>query len=163
MISVHSRKILALVITLALAAVTTAPANAQATTFIERVIEPLDESIISPCTGEEVHFTGELHLTFHTTIDAGGGIHSKFTLVPHNVRGVGSDTGIQYQAVGGHRSHFSADADSAPLIFTDTEMFNLVSQGGTDNFQGKFTFHVTINANGVETVVVDQASERCLG
>jgi hypothetical protein len=42
MISAHSRKNLALVITLALAAVTNAPAHAQASTMIETVIEPID-------------------------------------------------------------------------------------------------------------------------
>ena len=163
MISVHFRKILTLVITLALAAVTTAPAYAQATTFTERVIEPLDEIIISPCNGEEVIITGELHLTFQTTIDAGDGLHERFTLVPNGVRGVGSDTGTQYSLVGGHRSNFSADADSAPLTFMNTEMFNLVSQGGTDNLQGTINFHVTVNASGVETVVVDQLSLQCVG
>jgi hypothetical protein len=162
MISVHFRKILALVITLALATVTTVPAYAQATTFTERVIEPLDASVIA-CNGEEVTLTGELHLTFQTTIDARGGIHERFTLVPHKIRGVGSVTGTQYSLVGGHRSHFNADADSAPLIFMNTEMFNLVSQGGTDNLQAKINFHVTVNANGVETVLVDSLSVRCVG
>ena len=99
MISVHSRKILRLVITLALAA----------------------------CNGEDVFVSGELHLTFQTTIDAGGGIHERYSLVPYNVRGMGSDSGTQYSLVGGHRSNFNADADSAPLIFMNTEMFNMVS------------------------------------
>jgi len=162
MISVHTRKILALVITLALAAVTAFPAYAQAFTITERVIEPF-ETVITACNGEDVFLSGELLLIFHTTIDNRGGIHDKFTLVPHHVRGVGSVTGTTYKAVGGQRSHFNADADFAPLNFMDTSMFNLVSQGGSDNLQLKFTFHVTINANGVETVVVDHFSAKCVG
>jgi hypothetical protein len=162
MISVHFRKILTLVITLALAAGTTAPAYAQATMFTERVIEPL-EATVPACNGEDVFVSGELHLTFQTTVDAGGGIHERFTLVPDSVRGVGSETGIQYSLVGGHRSNFNADAASAPLIFMNTEMFNLVSQGGTDNLMGKINYHVTINANGLESVVVDQLSLQCVG
>ena len=162
MISVHLRKILTLVIMLVLAAVTAAPAYAQATTITERVIEPLD-AIVPVCNGEEVHLTGELHLTFQTTIDASGGIHERFTLVPDSVRGVGSVTGTIYQLVGGHRSSFNMDADSAPLFFMNTEMFNLVSQGGTANLLGKINYHVTINANGVESVEVDQLSLQCVG
>jgi hypothetical protein len=161
MISVHSRKILALVITLALAAVTTFPAYAQAFTMTERVTEPFETFVVA-CNGEEVFLSGELLLIFHTTIDDRGGIHDKFTLIPRHVRGVGS-AGTLYKAVGGQRSHFNADADFAPLNFTDTSMFNLVSQGGSDNLQIKFTFHVTINANGVETVVVDHFSAKCVG
>src|SRR5688572_12479690 len=161
MISAHTRKILALVITLALAAVTAFPAYAQAFTFTERVTEPFETFVIA-CNGEEVLLTGELLLIFHTTIDAKGGIHSKFTLVPRHVRGVGS-AGTLYKVVGGSRSHFNADADFAPLNFTSTEMFNVVSQGGSDNLQLKFTFHVTINANGVETVVIDHFSAKCVG
>ena len=162
MISVHSRKILTLVITLALAAVTTVPAYAQATTFTERVIEPF-ENIVPACNGEDVLMSGELHLTFQTTIDAGGGIHERYSLVPYNVRGIGSDTGTQYSLVGGHRSIFNMDAESAPLTFMNTETFNMVSLGGTDNLLGKINYHVTINANGVEAVEVDQLSLQCVG
>ena len=164
MISVHFRKILTLVITIALAAVTTVPAHAQATTITDRVVEPLDGAVAIACNGEEVIMSGELHITFQTTVDSGGGIHERFTLVPHNVRGVGSVTGTQYKAVGGNHWHvFTADADSAPFNFTQAEMFNLVSQGGNENLQLKFTFHGTVNANGVETVFFDYSSEQCAG
>jgi hypothetical protein len=126
------------------------------------VIEPLD-AIVPVCNGEEIHLTGELHLTFQTTIDAGGELHERFTLVPHKVRGVGSVTGTQYSLVGGHRSVFNMDANAAPLTFMNTEMFNLVSQGGTDNILGKINYHVTINSNGVEAVEVEQLSLQCVG
>lgn len=162
MISVYSRKILALILTLALAAGIASPAYAQASTITERVIEPF-ETIAPACNGEDVFLSGELLLIFHTTIDAGGGIHSKFTLVPRHVRGVGSETGTIYKAVGGERSHFNVDADEAPLNETFTTMFNLVSQGGSDNLKSKGTFHITINANGEVTAFVDRFSERCVG
>ena len=162
MISAHTRKILALVMTLTLVAVTAFPAYAQASTITERVIEPFDTIVIA-CNGEEVFLSGELLLIFHTTIDAGGGIHEKFTLVPNHVRGVSTVTGIQYKAVGGDRSHFNAYTDFAPFIFTNTDMFNVISQGGSENLQVKFTFHVTVNANGVEAVFVDHFSAKCVG
>ena len=161
MISVHTRKILALVITLALAAVTAFPAHAQAFTITQRFIEPF-ENIVIACNGEEVFLSGEVLVVFHTTVDNRGGIHDKFTLVPRHVRGVGS-AGTLYKAVGGQRSHFNADADFAPLNITETSTFNLVSQGGNDNLQIKVTFHVTVNSNGVETVIFQHFSAKCVG
>ena len=162
MISVHSRKILALMITLALAATTTFPAYAQAITITESVTVPF-ETVITACNGEDVFLSGERLLILHATIDSSGGIHSKFTLVPGHVRGVGSVTGTQYKAVGGDHEHFKMDVDGAPLNFTNTDIFNLVSQGGTDNLQLKFIFHITINANGEVTVEVDHFSAKCVG
>ena len=164
MIAVHARRILMLVITLALAAFTAAPAHAQAVTITQRFVESIDGASVIACNGEEVIVTGELHLTFQTTVDANGGLHERFTMVPHNVRGVGSVTGTQYKAVGGNHWHvFTAGADSLPFNFTQAEMFNLVSQGGSENLQLKFTFHGTVNANGVETVFFDRASGKCVG
>ena len=162
MISAHTRKILALVMTLTLAAVTVFPAYAQGISFHDREIVPFETFVIA-CNGEEVFLSGELLLISHTTIDAHGAFHSEFTLVPRHVRGVGSLSGTQYKAVGGHRSHFNEDSDFAPFNFTNTDMFNLVSQGGSDNLQGKFTIHVTVNANGEVTAEVENFSEKCVG
>ena len=167
MIFVYFRKILALVITLALATVTTAPAHAEANSVSERVIVNLEDNDISviACNGEEVPLTGKLHLTSQTTLDAGGRIHERLMTVPDGVGGVGSDTGTQYKAVGGDRWtwNFYADDDYAPYSFTQTNVLNLVSQGGTENLQAKFIFHLTVDLNGLVTVVVDTFSEGCIG
>ena len=48
-----------------------------------------------------------------------------------------------------------ADWNAAPLTFMNTEMVNLVSQGGTENLLAKINYHVTINANGVVAVFFD--------
>ena len=162
MISKRSHNIVALVIALILAAVMALPAYAQAFTATDRVIEPF-ETVITACNGEDVYLSGELLLIFHTTIDARGALHSKFTLVPRNVRGVGSWTGTLYKAVGGQRDHFNTAVDFAPLNETFTSMFNLISQGGSGNLKIKATFHITVNANGEVTVFFDRFSARCVG
>jgi hypothetical protein len=162
MISVYTRKFLALVITLSLAAATFIPAYAEALTTTERVTEPY-EDVVTACNGEDVFVSGEVLLIYQDTIDDTGGIHSQFTLVPSKVRGVGSATGTQYLAVGGDREHFNFYSDGAPLSLTNTDMYNLVSQGGTDNLQVKFTFHITINADGEITAIFDHSSEVCNG
>ena len=143
--------------------VAVAPVHAQATTYRETFTVPFNLVLFNECTGEDVALSGELRIRVKTTIDANGGIHSTFHLVPRRVRGEGVDSGIRYKLVGGARIHFNADADGAPLNFTATAMFNLVSQGGSDNLQVKFTFHVTVNANGEVTAVVDNFRLRCVG
>jgi len=162
-LSVNNRKILALVIAFALSAVVTFPSYAEAITITDSVTEPY-ETTITACNGEEVHLSGELLFIYHVTVDANDAIHSAFILVPQNVVGVGAETGVRYRAVGGDREQFyNLDADVGPITYTNTDMFNLVSQGGSDNFQAKYTFHVTVNANGEITVEVDQYSARCVG
>ena len=163
MLSVNTRKILALVISFALSAVVTFPSYAAAITVTDTVTEPY-EATIEACNGEDVHLSGELLFISHITVDASGAIHSAFILVPQDVVGVGADSGVQYRAVGGDREQFyNLDADVGPITYTNTDMYNLVSQGSSDNFQVKYTFHATVNANGELTVEFDHFSAKCVG
>jgi hypothetical protein len=139
------------------------PVYAQATTVRETVTEPLDLVLFNECTGEAVALTGELRITTKTTIDADGGTHATFHLVPQDVQGVGLESEIEYRGVGGARIHFNADADEVPSIFTATALFNLVTQGGSDNLQVKYRFHVTVNATGEVTAEVSDFIIRCVG
>ena len=162
MVFVQFRKVLALAVILAFAAaVTASSATAEAITTTEREIVPF-ATTASGCVGEDVFLSGELLLISHTTFDASGGGHSKVTLVPKNVRGVGSVSGTQYKAVGGSRSHFISTSSSA-LSFSITDMFNFISATSIDNMQVKFTFHVTLNANGIQTALVENFSAKCVG
>ena len=161
MISVGPRKILALMIALALAAVTPFPTSARAITTTNRVIVPY-EPIMFGCNGEPVFMSGELLLILHTTIDDRGGVHQEITLRARRLRGVGSETGTQYRAAEGSHAHFYMDADGAPWTFTSAAILNLVSQGGSDNFKLKITFHITVNANG-EVTVQENTFTECVG
>ena len=124
---------------------------------------PFDVVLFNECTGEAVDINGELEIRIRTTIDATGGIHGAFHLTPRHVRGVGVESGIAYHAVGGLHDSFNAAADFAPLVFTTTQMFNLVSQGGSDNLQAKFGLHVTVNAQGEVTAEISNFSLACVG
>ena len=158
---IGARTILGLMMVLALLA----PASAwgKATTVREEETVPFDVVFFNECTGEEVHLTGELLIRVRTTIDATGGIHATFHLTPRHVRGVGVESGIAYKVVGGERDSFNAAADEAPLVYTATMMFNVVSQGGSDNLKVKYVFHVTINAQGEVTAEIDNFSFACVG
>jgi hypothetical protein len=151
---------LALLLTLALVPATAVFATA--TTEVERETVPFVFDSVNPCNGEAVIVTGELRTTTRTTVDSRGGLHIAFNLVPSQVRGQGQ-SGTAYKAVGGQRETFNVDLDGAPMTDTFTSTFNLISQGGTPNFIVKMTFHVTVNANGEETVLVDRESLECRG
>ena len=137
-----------------------AMAGAEAVTSTDMVTVPYDETVVSPCNGEPVVLSGSLLLIFHTTMDANGGFHGDFTLVPQQVRGVGVVSGTQYKAVGGTRSTFNTNGATE---FTSTDTYNLVSQGGIDNVLVTSTFHITFDANGVPTAVVDNFNLKCVG
>jgi hypothetical protein len=83
--------------TLALAA---GMALAQATTdtFNEKV--PLDQVVDNPCTGEQIRVTGALHILFHVTEDANGGLHVQTHFQPRGVSGTGLESGTRYRGVG---------------------------------------------------------------
>ncbi len=116
---------------------------------------------VRSCSGELVRVSGELLLISHFTEDSGGGFHFHFTLVPRHVRGV-SPSGVSYKAVGGDR--FTSNVSgSGTETFTNTDQFLLISEGSEDNLLVRFTFHITVNANGEVTTVVDNFSEKCVG
>jgi hypothetical protein len=167
MISVHTRKIMAFVITLVLAAAQAAPAHAEATTVTERMVVQLDSLGVSltACNGEAVPLTGEIQITSQTTIDAGGMIHERLMSVPHNVRGVGSVTGTQYRAVGGDRWvwYHTADPVYVPYVFTQTDLLNLVGQGQPGILQTRFLFHYNVDADGAVKVAVEVDTGKCIG
>jgi len=145
--------------------VTLAPAiavSARTMADVDREIVPFEFDDVNPCNGEPVTLTGELIVTTRTTVDAEGRLHIAYNLVPSGVRGTGA-SGAAYKAVGGEREHFNVAVDDAPLTDTFTSVFNLVSQGSTDNFIAKVTFHVTVDANGQETVFFDNSDSECHG
>lgn len=160
--SKYARKIFALALALALSAVATFPTFAKATTASEIFTEPYNATITA-CNGEEVQLSGELLFIFHTNRDAQDALHTAITLVPNRVTGVGSETGTTYRAVGGDRENYYNLDGIAPITYTNTDMYNLVSQDGSDNLQIKYTFHVTVNANGEISTEVDHFSEMCVG
>ena len=161
MTKIHTHKFLALAIALILSAFATFPTSAEAIKTTETSIEPY-ETAMTACNGEEVNLTGELLLIFHSTYDTSGQLHSDFTLVPRQVTGVGSESGTQYRAVGGAREQFNITTAEVAQHYTFTNMFNLVSQDGSENLLATLTFHVTYNANGEVTATADHGFASCV-
>ena len=161
---VHRRWIalLHLLVMMALALVGPAIARAEARVLKDTVIAPFNFTAFYECAEEAITITGELRITTMMVVDASGAIHGRFTLVPVNVRGVGLTSGITYKAVGGERDTFTSAANGA-FTANFTSMFNLVSQGSTDNLQAFITSHFTVNANGDVTVENFDFRAECRG
>ena len=135
-----------------------APLAASAATTRETV--PF-QSTFDGCSGDTVTVSGQLLLISTFTDTPSGGFHDVFVLVPRSVRGV-SSSGVAYKVVGGDRSTFSVNGQGTET-FTNTDQFMVISQDGEDNLLTRFTFHVTVNANGETTTIVDSFSAKCVG
>lgn len=108
--------------------------------------------------GEEVVFTGDLHVLLAVTLDANGGFHAKEHFQPQGLTGIGQSTGDKYQATGVTQDTFNGKVGST---FTYVNNFRIIGQGPGNNYLVHETFHVTVNANGTTTVVHDNLTIDC--
>lgn len=131
--------------------------------FTTSAVVPLDFPAFVPCaaggTGEVVWLSGNLHTLWHFTEDGAGGFHVMSEVNPQGVSGVGEVTGDKYQGTGVTR--FDFNARSLQMTTTFVNNFRIIGQGTDNNFLVHNNFHVTVNANGELTVVVDNFSAEC--
>jgi hypothetical protein len=128
-------------------------------TFNERI--PFESSGAPLCGGEEVTFSGTMHILTHVTVDEQGGSHSVFHTNFQNTSATGLTTGTKY--VINESSTFAFNTRELPTEFTQTINGNLIGQGPAGNTGFHLTVHVTINANGEPTSEVINESIRCNG
>jgi hypothetical protein len=154
---------LALAVGLLTLALPASPAQAQPDQmFNERL--PFAFTTVHSCTNEEVSIEGTQHLIFFTNEDANGGFHFKGH---NNLQATGvSASGAKYvirESLNNH-NNFNEFSESASN-FTMTDSFHMIRQGPAtateDEIVVKVVFHVTVNANGEVTSVVDQFEAVC--
>lgn len=125
---------------------------------------PFEQVAFVPCAnggaGELVLIEGTLHLQQHITIN-NNRANIKTLAQPQGADGVGLVSGEQYQATG-----VTQEQDSIPLVngafeFSFINNFRIIGQATDNNLQVHQTVHVTIDANGVVTTVVDNTSIDC--
>ena len=125
---------------------------------------PFAQAAFVPCAnggaGEIVLIEGTLHIQNHITINDNR-VSLKVHFQPQGGTGVGLTTGDTYQATG-----VTQEQDSLPLTdgaaeFTFINNFRIIGQGPGNNLQVHQTVHVTVDANGVVTTVVDNTSVDC--
>ena len=142
----------------------TLPALAAADTFTASTSFPFDLVLFIPCAnggaGELVLLQGTLHIQQHITINNNRAtIKSHFQ--PQGADGVGLTTGDSYNAVGVTQEVDTIALTGGATEFTFINNFRLIGQGPDNNLQVHQLVHVTINANGTVTNVIDNSSVEC--
>jgi hypothetical protein len=135
-----------------------------ATTVKSNVQIPTTLIVFVPCAnggvGELIQVQGDLHVLFQTTISSSGNLHSKFHFQPMGISGQGLTTGDKYQGTGVTQGEFSSEGPF-PLTGTSVNNFRMIGQGPSNNFFVHENTHITFNANGQVTVVVDNFETGC--
>ena len=127
-------------------------------------VVPIDITAFVPCAnggaGELVQAVGRLHQVFTLVINANGSLTLKSHFQPQGLTGVGLTTGDKYQATGVTQEidHFGA---GFPIISTFINNFRFIGAGPGNNLLFHEESHMTINANGVITALVDHISLEC--
>ena len=113
----------------------------------------------SPCTGELILFSGNLHLVEHVTFDKAGGVHVGIHENYNDVSGVGLTSGTVYHATGVYNDNYTFGNG----VYTETsnEQVKYIASGGGNNFKFNFLFHITAHPDGTITSFVDTFSIAC--
>lgn len=160
-----TRKILNLTLALMLLIVgLTGAAFSQATAITTNQFVPLAQAVFVPCAnggaGELVLLEGTLHLQEHITIN-NNRVNLKIHAQPQGVSGVGQITGDTYRGTGVTQEQDSIPLTGGAFEFTFINNFRIIGPGPDNNAQTHQTIHVTMNANGEITAVVDNIRIEC--
>ena len=125
---------------------------------------PFALAALIPCAnggaGEIVVIEGTLHIQQHITINdnrANLKIHAQ----PQQASGLGLTTGDTYQGTGVTQEQDSIPLTNGAFEFTFVNNFKLIGQGPDNNLLVHQNVHVTVDANGFVTTVVDNTSVEC--
>ena len=157
----HAIRNLLVVLNMAILAIAlhgTAGAQANASTFVFNV--PFQTAIGNPCTGEAATVVGQIFFENTVTQDSTGGLHS--TLHSHIFgRGVG-DRGTRYVFVDNTGVISFNNPSSGVVEETITIAFDVVAQGGTQDFKIHITIHTTVDPAGeITSAVLNVVATEC--
>lgn len=125
--------------------------------------QPFEQVSFVPCAaggaGEWVLMTGFLHVLVTGTRDASGGLHTTTHFQPMGMAGTGLTSDDVYRATGITRDQ--ANGLDIPFEATFVNNFRIVGPGKDNNFLVHDVAHVTVNAVGEVSVVLDRLSIEC--
>ncbi len=121
---------------------------------------PFNMYLFVPCAGEVVQLAGELHDSYHLTIN-GNNYTMKYHTNPTGVVGTGVITGDRYQGTGVTQGLNSGSLVNGRIEFTYINNFRVIGQGTGNNFLVHTTQHVTVTPNGDLTANVLNSSFEC--
>jgi hypothetical protein len=159
-----NRKAVSLVLALTLASSLAVAVSAQATVITVNDQIPFAQLVFVPCAnggaGELVLISGTLHVLQHITINDNRA-SIKIHFQPQGASGVGLTTGDTYHATGVTQEHDSVPITNGAFEFTFVNNFKIIGPGPDNNLLVHQNVHVTIDANGNVTTIVDNTSVEC--
>ena len=134
--------------------------QAATTTTNENI--PFTSSIFNQCNGDNVTFSGTLHVTNSLTTDAGGGTHLKTHTNYQDVTGTGVPSGITYN-VRTVSNEVVNDNDGPQYNATVISTVKLIAPGPVLDYFLRIVMRITVNANGETTTQVQEVNVECRG
>ena len=119
---------------------------------------PISGTVLNPCNGENVAFTGIDHFTARLTFSGNGGIHVDFHDNIHVTA-----TGDQGNTYVGNQEDSSVANSLIGVEQTAPFTFSEITKGSAANFEVHAIFHITILANGTVTAFVNNFTAVCRG
>jgi hypothetical protein len=143
--------LIAATVALAMSATAQAAATIQTETF---------DAIVTACNGDPIHVTGTLLDVFTETTTPSGGFAVSAHFQPQGIKGVDLVTGTVFLATGLTRDiQITTPRGGATETFVNR--FHIQATRGAESFIVSETFHITINANGQITVLIDNFKSTC--
>ncbi len=125
---------------------------------------PIELTVFVPCAnggaGEDVQLSGFLHVVSSFTIN-GNIVRGKTHFQPQGISGTGLSTGDKYQATGVTQDECKGSLVNGQYEESFINNFRIIGPGPGNNYVLHENFHITINANGVLTTVVDNITSDC--
>jgi hypothetical protein len=112
------------------------------------------------CAGEVLEFHLREQLVVHESQDARGGIHFHFVINDKGSTAEGLSSGTRWHQVGATKENDNIRGE-APMTISFVNAFNLISNGPAPNLLIHEQFHITLNANGVVTALVERSRIEC--
>lgn len=105
------------------------------------------------CNGTDFNITaGALQIVTHQTLTPSGAYHLTVEGTAQGVKAV-APSGATYQAPGGFK--IEVNVTPGATVMTETDVLNVIGQGGAPNFTARAVVHTTVAANGNVTAVLD--------
>jgi hypothetical protein len=133
------------------------PVSAHAATVTQTV--PFD-AVVTACNGDSIHLNGSLLLASSVNTTPSGGFMVSSHFQPQGVSGVNLRTGAKFIGTGVTRD-IVIMSPAGGITDTFVNQFRVQATAGGQSFVVTQLVHVTVNANGAVTAVVDQFSTSC--
>ncbi|MFI5251960.1 MAG: hypothetical protein ACHQQQ_05940 [Bacteroidota bacterium] len=105
---------------------------------------PISGTLLDPCTGELIDYTGEVHAVINTSTNPDGTIRTVISEFAH-VTGVGETSGASY--VANENLHDKIVNSGCPYTETSTDFLRLIGKGQVGNEHLQIVQTLTVDAS----------------